>query len=149
MQALSGRPVYTSQWDPREANNMAHINLSREADAIVVAPASADFMAKLVHGRADDLLSTLCLARDASCALMVAPAMNRQMWEHPATVRNMNTLRGDGAMVVGPAAGEQACGEVGLGRMVEPALKDGRGQTIPLRCTHDDNGRRGRGVVLA
>ncbi len=120
MQALSNRAVYTSQWDAREANNMAHINLTREADAILVAPASADFMAKLAHGRADDLLSLLCLARPiARCSLLVAPAMNREMWAHPATQRNAAQLRADGAVVLGPASGDQACGEVGDGRMFE------------------------------
>jgi phosphopantothenoylcysteine decarboxylase / phosphopantothenate---cysteine ligase len=120
MQALSNRAVYTSQWDAREANNMAHINLTREADAILVAPASADFMAKLALGRADDLLSLLCLARPiASCSLLVAPAMNREMWAHPATQRNAAQLRADGAVVLGPASGDQACGEVGDGRMFE------------------------------
>ena len=120
MQALSNRAVYTSQWDAREANNMAHINLTREADAILVAPSSADFMAKLAHGRADDLLSLLCLARPiASCSLLVAPAMNREMWAHPATQRNAAQLRADGAVVLGPASGDQACGEVGDGRMFE------------------------------
>jgi phosphopantothenoylcysteine decarboxylase/phosphopantothenate--cysteine ligase len=118
MQALSGRPVYSSQWDPRVANNMAHIDLSREADAIVIAPASADFMAKLAHGMADDLLSTLCLAR--SCPLLVVPAMNRQMWQNPATQRNVALLRADGIEVLGPDSGAQACGEVGDGRMLEP-----------------------------
>lgn len=120
MQALSNRPVYTSQWDAREANNMAHINLSREADAILVAPASADFLAKLVHGRADDLLSLMCLARPIErVPLLVAPAMNREMWAHPATQRNVAQLRADGCSVLGPGAGDQACGEVGDGRMLE------------------------------
>ena len=120
MQALSSRNVYTSQWDARESNNMAHINLTRDADAVLVAPASADFMAKLVHGRADDLLSLLCLARPvASCALLLAPAMNREMWAHPATQRNVAQLRADGAVLLGPASGDQACGEVGDGRMLE------------------------------
>ena len=120
MQALSNRNVYTSQWDAREPNNMAHINLTRDADAVLVAPASADFMAKLVHGRADDLLSLLCLARPvASCALLLAPAMNREMWAHPATQRNVAQLRADGAVLLGPASGDQACGEVGDGRMLE------------------------------
>ncbi|MCB4810234.1 bifunctional phosphopantothenoylcysteine decarboxylase/phosphopantothenate--cysteine ligase CoaBC [Methylovorus menthalis] len=118
MQALSGRPVYTDLWDERIANGMPHIELSRQADAILVAPASADFMAKLVHGAADDLLSTLCLARD--CPLIVAPAMNRQMWEHPATQRNVAQLQKDGVRLIGPDSGEQACGETGLGRMLEP-----------------------------
>lgn len=118
MQALSGRPVYTDLWDERIANGMPHIELSRQADAILVAPASADFMAKLVHGAANDLLSTLCLARD--CPLIVAPAMNRQMWEHPATQRNVAQLQQDGVRLIGPDSGEQACGETGLGRMLEP-----------------------------
>ena len=118
-QALSGHPVFTDQWDPRMANNMAHIDLSREADVLLVAPATADFLAKVAHGLADDLLSTLTLAR--SCPLLVAPAMNKQMWENPATQRNIATLRGDGVALLGPAAGEQACGESGLGRMIEPA----------------------------
>lgn len=117
-QALSGNPVWTDLWDARMGNNMAHIDLSRGADAILVAPATADVIARLAQGRADDLLSTLCLARD--CPLLVAPAMNRQMWEHPATRRNVAQVREDGATVLGPAAGEQACGEVGEGRMLEP-----------------------------
>ncbi len=121
LQALSNRPVFTSQWDAREANNMAHINLTREADAILVAPASADFIAKLVQGRADELLSLACLARPlAKCALLLAPAMNREMWAHPATQRNVAQLVADGALVLGPAAGDQACGEIGDGRMLEP-----------------------------
>ena len=125
LQALSGRPVFTSQWDSRTSggvdNNMAHINLSREADAIVVAPASADFMAKLVHGRADDLLSLMCLARPIDrVPLILAPAMNREMWAHPATQRNVKQLRADGATVLDVGAGEQACGETGDGRMLEP-----------------------------
>ena len=120
MQALSGRPVFTSQWDAREANNMAHINLSREADAIVVAPASADFMAKLLHGRADDLLSLMCLARPMDkVPLIVAPAMNREMWANPATQRNVAQLRADGVQVLDVGQGEQACGETGDGRMLE------------------------------
>jgi phosphopantothenoylcysteine decarboxylase / phosphopantothenate---cysteine ligase len=118
MQALSGRPVFTSQWDERIDNNMAHIDLSREADAIVIAPASADFLAKLAHGMADDLLSTLCLARE--CPLAVVPAMNRQMWANPATQRNVAQLRADGVLVLGPDSGAQACGEIGDGRMLEP-----------------------------
>jgi phosphopantothenoylcysteine decarboxylase/phosphopantothenate--cysteine ligase len=120
LQALSNRPVYSSQWDAREANNMAHINLSREADAVLVAPASADFLAKLVQGRADDLLSLLCLARPIErVPLLVAPAMNREMWAHPATQRNVAQLRLDGATLLGPDAGDQACGEIGDGRMLE------------------------------
>jgi phosphopantothenoylcysteine decarboxylase/phosphopantothenate--cysteine ligase len=120
MQALSGRSVYTSQWDAREANNMAHINLSREADAIVVAPASADFMAKLLHGRADELLSLMCLARPIDkVPLIVAPAMNREMWANPATQRNVAQLRADGVHVLDVGQGDQACGETGDGRMLE------------------------------
>jgi len=119
MQGLSGNPVYTDMWDPGVPNNMAHIELSRDRDLIVVAPATADFMAKLAHGLADDLLATLCLARE--CPLAIAPAMNRQMWEHPATRRNLATLRADGIAVFGPAPGDQACGEVGMGRMLEAA----------------------------
>ncbi|MFT3955978.1 MAG: bifunctional phosphopantothenoylcysteine decarboxylase/phosphopantothenate--cysteine ligase CoaBC [Piscinibacter sp.] len=121
LQALSNRAVYTSQWDPRQPNSMAHINLTREADAVLIAPASADFVAKLLHGRADDLLSLMCLARPIErCPLLVAPAMNREMWAHPATQRNFAQLRADGATVLGPAAGDQACGEIGDGRMLEP-----------------------------
>ncbi|MBV8620872.1 MAG: bifunctional phosphopantothenoylcysteine decarboxylase/phosphopantothenate--cysteine ligase CoaBC [Curvibacter sp.] len=120
MQALSGRPVYTSQWDGREANNMPHINLSREADAIVLAPCSADFIARLVQGRADELLSLLCLARPVErVPLLVAPAMNREMWAHPATQRNLAQLQADGAVLLGVAQGDQACGETGDGRMLE------------------------------
>ncbi len=119
MQALSGKPVFTGMWDSSIANGMPHIELSRQADAILIAPASADFLAKLVHGGADDLLSTLCLARD--CPLLVAPAMNKQMWENPATQRNIAQLIADGITILGPDAGEQACGEIGLGRMLEAA----------------------------
>ena len=122
MQALSNRAVYTSQWDPREPNNMAHINLTREADAVLVAPASADFIAALAHGAASDLLSLMCLARPiARCPLLVAPALNREMWAHPATQRNVAQLRADGTTILGPASGDQACGEIGDGRMLEPA----------------------------
>ncbi|HRH82025.1 MAG TPA: bifunctional phosphopantothenoylcysteine decarboxylase/phosphopantothenate--cysteine ligase CoaBC [Thiobacillaceae bacterium] len=117
-QAITGHPVFTDLWDDRIDNGMAHIDLTRSADAILVAPASADFLAKLVHGRADDLLSTLCLARD--CPLLVAPAMNRQMWEHPATQRNIALLKDDGVTLLGPGTGEQACGETGFGRLLEP-----------------------------
>lgn len=119
MQALSGRPVYLDPWDARVPNNMAHINLTRGADAILIAPASTDFMAKLAHGFADDLLSTLCVAR-GNCPLLVAPAMNREMWLNPATQRNAEQLRRDGVRLLGPAEGEQACGETGGGRMLEP-----------------------------
>jgi len=118
MQALTGNPVFTSQWDSSVSNNMAHIELSRSADAIVIAPASADLMAKLSLGLADDLLSTLCLARD--CPLLLAPAMNKQMWEHAATQRSVERLNKDGVTLLGPASGFQACGEVGMGRMLEP-----------------------------
>ncbi len=120
MQALSGQPVYTSQWDARPDNNMAHINLSRAADAIVVAPASADFIAQLAQGRATELLPLLCLARPAErVPLLLAPSMNREMWAHPATQRNVAQTLRDGARVVGVASGEQACGETGDGRMLE------------------------------
>ena len=130
MQALSTRTVCTSQWDAREENNMPHINLSREADCILIAPASADFMAKLLHGRADDLLSLMCLARPRedsvqggtkAVPLLVAPAMNREMWSHPATQRNMQQLANDGAHFLGVGSGFQACGETGDGRMLEAA----------------------------
>lgn len=117
LQALSGKTVYLDLWDVRVSNNMAHIDLSRDRDLIVVAPASADFLAKLAQGRADDLLSTLCLARQ--CPLYVAPAMNRQMWESPATQRNVAQLATDGIGLLGPDQGEQACGENGMGRMLE------------------------------
>jgi phosphopantothenoylcysteine decarboxylase/phosphopantothenate--cysteine ligase len=119
MQALTGNPVYSSQWDSSISNNMAHIELSRTADAILIAPASADLMAKLSLGLADDLLSTLCLARD--CPLLLAPAMNKQMWNHAATQRSAQRLLDDGVSLLGPASGFQACGEVGMGRMLEPA----------------------------
>lgn len=140
-QALSGHPVWTDLWDARVPNNMAHIDLGREADAILVAPATADFIAKLAQGRADDLLTTLCLARDVP--LIVAPAMNRQMWEAPATQRNVAQVRDDGVAVFGPAAGEQACGEVGMGRMLEPEalLEQLEGYFVPKRLA-------GRKVVL-
>ena len=118
-QALSGKPVFTDMWDGRVTDGMAHIALSRGADAIVIAPATADFLASVAHGLAGDLLSTLCLARE--CPLMVAPAMNRQMWENKATQRNIAQLAADGVTILGPASGSQACGEVGLGRMLEPA----------------------------
>jgi len=118
LQALSGRPVLTDLWQSGAANAMGHIDLSRNADAILVAPASADFLGKLAHGLADDLLSTLCLARD--CPLLVAPTMNVQMWSNPATQRNVAQLRSDGVVILGPGSGSQACGEVGDGRMIEP-----------------------------
>ncbi|WP_454764863.1 bifunctional phosphopantothenoylcysteine decarboxylase/phosphopantothenate--cysteine ligase CoaBC [Cupriavidus campinensis] len=118
MQALSGRPVFLSQWDTRIDNNMAHIDLSREADAILIAPASTDFLAKLANGLCDDLLATLCIARE--CPLLVAPAMNRQMWAAAPTQRNAAQLRADGVAILGPGTGDQACGEIGDGRMLEP-----------------------------
>jgi phosphopantothenoylcysteine decarboxylase/phosphopantothenate--cysteine ligase len=118
MQALSGRPVFLSQWDTRIDNNMAHIDLSREADAILIAPASTDFLAKVANGLCDDLLTTLCIARE--CPLLVAPAMNRQMWAAAPTQRNAAQLRADGVMILGPGTGDQACGEIGDGRMLEP-----------------------------
>ncbi|HEX4927816.1 MAG TPA: bifunctional phosphopantothenoylcysteine decarboxylase/phosphopantothenate--cysteine ligase CoaBC [Burkholderiales bacterium] len=119
LQALSGQAVWTDLWDTRVADGMGHIELSRDRDLIVVAPASADFLAKAANGLADDLLSTMCVAR--RCPLLVAPAMNVEMWENAATQRNLARLREDGVYVAGPGAGEQACGEVGLGRMLEPA----------------------------
>lgn len=118
LQALSGKPVFTDLWDDRIDNGMAHIEFSRDADAILIAPASADFLAKITHGMADDLLSNICLAR--SCPLMVAPAMNVQMWENPATRRNIAQLKRDGVIVLGPDSGDQACGDTGMGRMLEP-----------------------------
>ena len=118
LQALTGQTAWTDLWDARVPDNMGHIELSRDRDLIVVAPASGDFLGKLAAGLAGDLLSTLCLAR--RCPLMVAPAMNVEMWENPAMQRNLHTLRGDGVHFAGPAAGDQACGEVGMGRMLEP-----------------------------
>ena len=120
MQALSGRHVYTDQWDPRVANNMAHIDTTRNADAILIAPCSADFIRKLAHGACDDLLSTMCVARPSRVPLLVAPAMNVEMWENAATRRNVAQVKADGITMFGPAAGDQACGETGLGRMLEP-----------------------------
>lgn len=120
MQALSGRAVYTDQWDARIANNMAHIDLTRDADAVVIAPCSTDFMSKLAHGACDDLLSTLCIARPATVPLLIAPAMNVEMWQNPATQRNLVQIKADGIAVLGPDAGDQACGESGMGRMLEP-----------------------------
>ena len=119
LQALSGQAVWTDLWDSRVADNMGHIELSRDRDLILVAPASADFLAKLAHGLADDLLSTLCVAR--RCPLMVAPAMNVEMWQNAATARNAEALRADGVLFSGPESGGQACGEMGMGRMTEPA----------------------------
>lgn len=119
MQALTGQPVHTDLWDARVRDNMGHIELSRDRDLILVAPASADFMAKVANGQGDDLLSTLCLAR--RIPLAIVPAMNVEMWENAATRRNLARLREDGVTVMGPAAGDQACGETGMGRMLEPA----------------------------
>lgn len=121
MQALSGRPVFTDLWDDRIDNGMAHIEFTRDVDGILVAPASADFIAKLAHGVADDLLSTICLAR-GDCPLMVAPAMNVEMWQNPATQRNVEQVRRDSVLLFGPDDGVQACGETGMGRMVEPEI---------------------------
>lgn len=120
MQALSGKEVYLDQWDARIANHMPHIELSRDADAILIAPCTANFMAKLANGICDDLLSTLCVARPARLPLIIAPAMNVEMWENPATQRNLQQIKNDGIAVLGPAAGAQACGEIGMGRMLEP-----------------------------
>lgn len=118
LQAVSGRPVRTDLWDEAAEAAMGHIELARWADQIVIAPATADFIARLAHGLADDLLATLCLATTAPIA--VAPAMNQQMWANPATQANVALVAERGVQVLGPAAGEQACGEVGLGRMLEP-----------------------------
>lgn len=143
MQALSGRAVFTSQWDARPDNNMAHINLSRQADAIVIAPCSADFAAKLAQGRADELLSLLCLARPHGKPLLLAPAMNREMWAHPATQRNFAQAAQDGAQVLDVGQGEQACGETGDGRMLEPEelLQDIAASFVPKRLA-------GRSVLI-
>jgi phosphopantothenoylcysteine decarboxylase/phosphopantothenate--cysteine ligase len=142
LQALSAQPVWTDLWDARVKDAMGHIELSRDRDLIVVAPASADFMAKLAHGLADDLLSTLCIAR--RCPLMVAPAMNVEMWQNAATARNAEMLRADGVQVVGPASGGQACGEMGMGRMTEPAdiLADIRFFFQPKQVEGQLRGRR-------
>jgi phosphopantothenoylcysteine decarboxylase/phosphopantothenate--cysteine ligase len=140
-QALSGNAVWSDLWDARMPNNMAHIDLGRDADAILVAPATADFIARVVHGLADDLLTTLCLARDVP--LIVAPAMNRQMWDSPPTQRNIGQMRADGVTVFGPAAGDQACGEVGMGRMLEAEeiVEQLEGWFVPKRLA-------GRKVVM-
>ncbi len=123
LQALSGRRVIVDAWeqkDPAISNAMPHIEPSRHADAIVVAPASADFIAKLVHGMGNDALSNLCLARNCrTVPLLVAPAMNVEMWQNPATQRNVAQLKQDGIHVLGPATGVQACGEIGAGRLLE------------------------------
>lgn len=120
MQALSGNTVFSDQWDARIHNNMPHIDLTRDADAVIIAPCSTDFMFKLAHGACDDLLSTLCVARPRHVPLLIAPAMNVEMWQNPATQRNLALIEEDGIQVLGPAAGEQACGETGMGRMLEP-----------------------------
>jgi phosphopantothenoylcysteine decarboxylase/phosphopantothenate--cysteine ligase len=116
LQALSGNPVLENMWDPSEGNGMEHINLSRTSDLILIAPASGNFIAKLANGLADDLLANLCLAR--SCPLLVAPAMNIEMYNNKATQRNIETIKKDGILISGPDSGEQACGEVGLGRLI-------------------------------
>lgn len=117
-QAVSGRPVREDLWDREAEAAMGHIELARWADILLVAPASADFMARHCAGLADDLLATICLASEAP--LVLAPAMNRQMWVHPATVANRKTLEGRGVRILGPGEGDQACGETGPGRMLEP-----------------------------
>jgi phosphopantothenoylcysteine decarboxylase/phosphopantothenate--cysteine ligase len=117
-QALSGNRAWSGFLDEETQDGMPHIALGRGTDAILVAPASANFIARLAAGFANDLLSSLCLARD--CPLLIAPAMNRQMWENPATQRNVAMLQADGVTILGPAVGEQACGETGPGRMLEP-----------------------------
>lgn len=122
MQALSGKPVFCDQWDARVANNMPHIDLTRDADVLVIAPCSADFIFKLAHGACDDLLSTLCVARPAHLPLLVAPAMNVEMWLNPATARNVKQIQDDCIRVLGPDSGDQACGETGMGRMLEPEI---------------------------
>lgn len=121
MQALTGHTVYSNQWDDQPDSKMPHIDLTRQADAVVIAPCTANFMSKLANGLGDDLLSTLCLARPAYIPFIVAPAMNAEMWKKPATQRNLNQIKEDGAHVMGPASGFQACGEIGDGRMLEPA----------------------------
>lgn len=121
MQALTGNPVFTSSWDNRQPNNMPHIDLPRKVDVIAIAPCTANFIAKLANGICDDLLSTLCQARPSGVPLLVAPAMNVEMWEKPATQRNIQQLQQDGIGIMGPASGFQACGEIGKGRMLEPS----------------------------
>jgi phosphopantothenoylcysteine decarboxylase / phosphopantothenate---cysteine ligase len=121
LQALTGRPAYVELWDERLDQAMGHIVLSRDADALLVAPATANFIAKLAQGLCDDLLSAVAVARPRErCQLLVAPAMNVEMWQHPATQRNVRTIEADGALILGPASGDQACGEVGSGRLLEP-----------------------------
>ena len=116
LQALSGNPVLENMWEPTEGNGMEHINLTRTADLLLIAPASGNFIAKLANGLADDLLTNLCLAR--SCPLLVAPAMNVEMFNNIATQRNIETIKNDGIVLSGPDSGEQACGEVGFGRLI-------------------------------
>ena len=143
MQALSGNTVYLDQWDTRIHNNMAHIELSRRADAILIAPCSTDFIAKLAQGHCDDLLSTLCTARPATTPLLIAPAMNVEMWQKPATQRNVVQLRADGCQLFGPAQGDQACGETGMGRMLEPE------QIIAeLNCVFSPQSLAGKRVLI-
>src|SRR6267143_1769796 len=146
-QALSNQPVWSDLWDQRVPDAMGHIELSRDRELIVVAPASADFMAKVAHGLADDLLSTLCVAR--RCPLMLAPAMNVEMWENAATQRNLGALRGDGVLVEGPVAGDQACGQTGYGRMLETAGPTEE-PVDPVRVlTNASSGKMGYAVARA
>ena len=119
LQAVSGQPVRTHLFDPEAEAGMDHIALARWADLILIAPASADILARMAAGMANDLLTTLVLATTAP--VTVAPAMNQQMWAHPAVQANLETLKKRGVRVIGPASGVQACGDVGAGRMVEPA----------------------------
>jgi len=120
MQSLTGNPVHTDQWEAPPANLIPHIDIVRGADAIVITPCTANFMAKLANGIADDLLSSMCLARQSHVPFMVAPAMNVEMWQNAATQRNLLQLIADGVGILGPAAGYQACGDTGMGRMLEP-----------------------------
>ena len=136
LQAVSGHPVRDDLWDKEAEAAMGHIELARWADLVVVAPATAHFMATLAQGLAPDLLSTLCLATDAP--IILAPTMNQAMWRAPATERNAGTLRRDGRRLIGPAEGEQACGDTGTGRMVEPAeLFEVIGQSFAAHCLAD------------
>ncbi|MEI7841830.1 MAG: bifunctional phosphopantothenoylcysteine decarboxylase/phosphopantothenate--cysteine ligase CoaBC [Gallionellaceae bacterium] len=143
MQALSGNPVLIDQW--QDDNGMAHIQSSRVADAIVIAPATADFIAKLANGLADDLLSTLCLARN--CPLLVSPAMNKQMWSNAATQRNVARLTADGVKMLGPVSGIQACGEEGMGRMLE-AEELARDILAMLNITSATNELNGANILI-
>ena len=129
MQALTGQPVWTDLWDARVPDDMGHIELSRDRDADRGRAGDAPTSWRSVaHGLADDLLSTLCVAR--RCPLMLAPAMNVEMWENPATQRNVAALRADGVHLAGPAAGDQACGEIGMGRMLEPEADPARDRGV-------------------